>query len=79
MPLGIFTLAWPSAEILGYIMQIISNEVLGYNTVISGVGSTSTTAIAALAGCGFPAPGSPTTLVHPLKLLPLRSISLISK
>lgn len=54
VPFGIWTLDWDSARLVSYVAKILAEEVLGYNTVISGVGGSSASGLYATAGCQLP-------------------------
>eukprot|EP00928_Gymnodinium_smaydae_P093734 TRINITY_DN7803_c1_g2_i1.p1 TRINITY_DN7803_c1_g2~~TRINITY_DN7803_c1_g2_i1.p1 ORF type:complete len:1196 (-),score=101.03 TRINITY_DN7803_c1_g2_i1:185-3772(-) len=54
MPVGIWGFNWPSGELVAHIFRILSSEVLGYETIISGIGGTSASALYAIAGCRYP-------------------------
>ena len=51
MPVGIWPLKWASGEVAAQIFLIISEEVLGYNTVAKGGASSSASGVRAVAGC----------------------------
>jgi len=55
MPLGVWYNGWASASLTTEVAMILIQEVLGINTVVSEIGTTSTAGLYAAAGCANPA------------------------
>jgi len=51
VPFGLWVMSWDSAKLASHVVKILAEEVLGYDSRISGTGSSSASGLYATAGC----------------------------